>query len=48
MATTSAQRDTFEVLLDASELCELQKVGLLYRSGSRTDLPVKRFDRQLG
>ncbi len=40
MAKTSAQRDAFEVLLDASELGELQKVGTLYRSSSRTDLPV--------
>ena len=33
-------RDAFEVLLDASELGALQKVGTLYRSGSRTDVPA--------
>jgi len=33
-------RDAFEVFLDATELGGLQKVGMLYRSGSRTDLPA--------
>ena len=40
MAKTGMPRDVFEVLLDASELGELQKVGTLYRSSSRADVPA--------
>ena len=38
MATPN--RVTFEVHLDAPELCVRQRVGLLHRSTLRTDIPA--------
>ena len=40
MATTDARRDAFEVFMDAAELGGMQKIGMLYRPGVRTDLPA--------
>ncbi|MDX2226770.1 MAG: HipA domain-containing protein [Verrucomicrobiae bacterium] len=40
MPKAEKSRDIIEVILDAPELGELQKVGWLYRPGVRTDLPA--------
>lgn len=37
---SEAARPAFEVFLDATELAPLQKVGVLYRQGERSDLPA--------